>query len=106
MCKNSLKDGVNRIPDLSSSTLSGPDQIRIIHVFQREQTTALLNILENTDPGGKRTTAVSKAGDLVHAFLGAPVLVDAADLGAPAHPFPVYITHMRRDSIGIVRLNE
>ena len=45
----------------------------------------LVYILENTYPGEKFTEAVKKAGDLVQAFVGAPVVIDAVDLGAAAH---------------------
>ena len=61
------------------------DLVRIINFFQRDQATPLVYILENTCPREKLTEAVKKAGDLVQAFVGAPVVVDAADLGAAAH---------------------
>ena len=61
------------------------DMIRIMNFFQREQTTPFIYILENTYPEENCTPAVAKAGDLVEAFLGAPVLVDGANLGAAAH---------------------
>ena len=61
------------------------DLVRIINFFQMDQATPLVYILENTYPGEKLTTVVKKAGELVQAFVGAPVVVDAADLGAAAH---------------------
>ena len=60
------------------------DLVRIINFFQRDQATPLIYILENTYIGERYTDAVTKAGDLVQAFFGAPVVVDAADLGAAA----------------------
>ena len=61
------------------------DMVTIINFFQREQTTPFVYILDNTYQGEKSTPAVIKAGELVHTFLGAPILVDAADLGEPTH---------------------
>ena len=61
------------------------DLVRIINFFQQDQATPLIYILNNTHPGERYTNAVKKAGDLVQAFIGAPVMVDAADLGAAAH---------------------
>ena len=61
------------------------DMVRILNFFQREQTSAILYILENTHPGERCPLAVTKAGNLVQAFLGAPIVVDAADLGAATH---------------------
>ena len=41
--------------------------------------------MENTYLGEQRTPAVTKAGELVQAFLGAPIFVDVAALGAAAY---------------------
>ena len=61
------------------------DLVRIINFFQLDQTTPLVYILENTYLGEKFTACVKKAGELVQALVGAPVVVAAADLGAAAH---------------------
>ena len=39
----------------------------------------------DTYPGERCTAAVTKAIDLVQSFLGGPIPLDAADLGAAAH---------------------
>ena len=41
------------------------DLVRIINFFQREQTSPMVYILENTYPREHCTPAVTKAGDLV-----------------------------------------
>ena len=56
------------------------DLVRIVNFFQREQATPVVYVLENTFPGERCTPAVQKANDLVQSFLGAPILIDAADL--------------------------
>ena len=61
------------------------DLVRIVNFFQREQASPMVYILENTHPREKVTRAVQSAGNLIHAFIGAPVVIDAADLGAAAH---------------------
>ena len=70
------------------------DMVRILNFFQREQTSPFIYILENTYPGEDCTPAVAKAGELVQAFLGAPVLVDGANLGAAAHRVRLFWTNM------------
>ena len=70
------------------------DLVRIINFFQQDQVTPLIYILENTYPGEEYTEAVKKAGDLVQAFVGAPVVVDVADLGAAAHRVRLFWTNM------------
>ena len=70
------------------------DLVRIINFFQQEQTTSPIYILENTYPGENCTTAVENAGKLVQAYLGAPVLVDGANLGAAAHRVRLFWTNM------------
>ena len=42
----------------------------------------MIHLLENTYPGKMCTDAVRQAGDLVQAFVEAPILLDAAQLGA------------------------
>ena len=59
--------------------------------FQREQTSSLIYILENTYPGERCTTAIQKAQVLVQGFLGAPILLDAADMGSVAHRVRLYL---------------
>ena len=68
--------------------------VRIINFFQREQTSPMVYILENTYPEEHCTLAVTKAGELVQAFLGAPVLVDGANPGAAAHRVRLFWTNM------------
>ena len=57
----------------------------------------MIYILKNTYPGERFTTAVEKAQDLVQGFLGAPILLDAADMGSVAHRVRLYrqnfVTH-------------
>ena len=64
--------------------------VQIINFFQREQATPLIYILENTYPGERLSKEVRKAQDLVQGFLGAPVLLDAADMGPVAHRVRLY----------------
>lgn len=70
------------------------DLVRIIKFFQQEQSTPLIHILENTHPSEKCIDAVKKAGEVVRAFLGAPVLVDGADLGSAPHRVRLFWTNM------------
>ena len=70
------------------------DLVRIVNFFQREQASLLVYILENTYPGEKCTLAVTKAGELVQAFIGAPVIINAADLGAAAHRVRLFWTNV------------
>ena len=58
------------------------DLVRIVNFFQRKRATPIVYLPENTFPGERCTPAVQRANDLVQSFLGAPVLIDAADLGA------------------------
>ena len=75
------------------------DLVRIINFFQREQTSAMIYILENTYPGEMCTAAVRKAGELVQAFVGAPVLLDAAHMGAAAHRVRLFWTNMLQPAV-------
>ena len=54
----------------------------------------MVYILENTYPGENCTLAVNKAGDLVQAFLGAPILIDGANMGPAAHRVRLFWTNM------------
>ena len=56
-------------------------------------------LLENTFPGERCTLAVQKANDLVQSFLGAPILIDAADLGAAAHRVRLFWKNMLQPTI-------
>ena len=53
----------------------------------------MVYILENTYLGEHCTLAVTKAGDLVQAFLAAPILIDGANLGAAAHRVRLFWTN-------------
>ena len=75
------------------------DLVRIVNFFQREQASPIVYLLENTFPGEGCTLAVQKANDLVQSFLGAPVLIDAADLGAAAHRVRLFWTNMLQPAI-------
>ena len=80
------------------------DLVRIVNFFQREQASPIVYLLENTFPGERCTLAVQKANDLVQSFLGAPVLIDAADLGAAAHRggaricMPTVVSYLRSNA--------
>ena len=50
------------------------NMVNIIKKIQREQTSPLIYILENTYPRERCTTAVQKAQNLVQGFLGAPIV--------------------------------
>ena len=75
------------------------DLVRIVNFFQREQAIPLIYLLENTFPGETCTTAVKKASELVQSFLGAPVIIDAADLGAAAHRVRLFWTNMLQPAV-------
>ena len=75
------------------------DYVRIINFFQREQAAPMIYILENDYLGEKCTVAVCKAGELVQAIIGAPVIVDAAHLGSAAHRVRLFWTNMLQPAI-------
>ena len=75
------------------------DLVRIVNFFQREQASPIVYLLENTFLGERCTLAVQKANDLVQSFLGAPVLIDVADLGAAAHRVRLFWTNMLQPAI-------
>lgn len=58
-----------RASNISTTSSASPLLYNLVNTYQREHC----------------TTAVVKAGNMVQVFLGAPVLVDASDLGAAAH---------------------
>ena len=64
--------------------------VAIINFFQREQTSPLIYILENTYPGERCTKAVHDAQNLVQGFLGAPIFLDARDMGSVVHRVRLY----------------
>ena len=70
------------------------DLVRIVNFFQREQVAPLLYILENTYQRMLCIDAVKKASDLVQAFIGAPVIVDGADLGGATHRVRLFWSNM------------
>ena len=70
------------------------DLVRMINFFQTHQASPLIYILENTYRGERCTTAVQNAANLVEIFIGAPVLVDAADLGAATQCVRLFWTNV------------
>ena len=70
------------------------DMVRIINYLQHKQASPMVYILENTFPGELCTAEVNRAGKLVQSFIGAPLLIDAADLGAAAHRVRLFWTNM------------
>ena len=75
------------------------DLVRVVKFYQRDQATPLLYVLENTYPGEQITAAVMKASNLVQAFIGAPVLVDSADLGSAAHRVRLFWSNILQPAI-------
>ena len=71
------------------------DMVGITNFLQREQRRQPIHLFENTYPGQvvARTRAVLNAGELVEAFLGAPVVLDAAGLRGAAHRVRLYWTN-------------
>ena len=62
------------------------DMIKILNFFQVEQHPSPLYLFENTWPGKPgQYPNVDKAAKLIEAFLGAPIVIDAASLGSAAH---------------------
>ena len=70
------------------------DMVRVVNFLWWEQTAPLVYILENTYPGKQCTPAVTKAREVVQAFLGAPILVDAADIDTTTHSVRLFWTNM------------
>ena len=64
--------------------------VAIINFFQRERTSPLIYILENTYPGERCTKSVQDAQNLLQGFSGAPILLDAAHMGSVAHWVRLY----------------
>ena len=68
--------------------------VKIINILQRMQTKAPIYYMENTWPGEPgRKEGVDKIADLIQAFIGAPIVVDAASLGSAAHRVRHYWTN-------------
>lgn len=70
----------------------------IINFFQREQQSPMVYILENTYLREHRIATVGKADELVEAYLGAPIIIDAANVGALGHQVRLIWTNMLRAS--------
>ena len=75
------------------------NMVSIINFIEREQTSSCVYILENTYPGERCSPAVIKANNLVQAFIGAPVLIDAAGVGSAAHRVRLFWSNMLQPSI-------
>ena len=75
------------------------DLVRMINFFQTHQASPLIYILENTYPGERCTTAVQNAANLVESSIGAPVVVDAANMGAAAHRVRLFWTNMLQPAV-------
>ena len=68
--------------------------VKIINILQRVQTKSPIYCVENTWPGNPgRKEGVDKTADLIEAFIGAPIVVDAASLGSSAHRVRHYWTN-------------
>ena len=76
------------------------DMVKIVNFFQLEQHPRPLYLFENTWPGKPgQYPKVDKAAEVVEAFLGAPVLVDAAGAGSTAHRVRLFWTNWCRPEI-------
>ena len=74
--------------------------VKVINILQRMQTMAPIDCVENTWPGPTgRKEGVDKTTDLIQAFIGAPILVDAACLGSAAHRLRHYWTNFCEPSL-------
>ena len=70
------------------------NMVHIINILQRVQCLPPIYCLENTWPGpAGRKEGIDKASDIIQAFIGAPVIVDAAGLGSAAHRVRLYWTN-------------
>ena len=67
------------------------DMIRIVNTLQRVQCMPPIYCFENTWPGPKgKNKMVDETTDMIQAFLGAPVIVDAAGIGSASHRLRYY----------------
>ena len=74
--------------------------VKIINILQRMQTMSPIYCVENTwlgQPGRKE--GVDKTADLIQAFIGAPIVVDATGLGSTAHRLRHYWTNFCEPSL-------
>ena len=70
------------------------DMVKIVNFLQKEQPTKPLYLFENTWPGKPgQYPRVDKAAQVVEAFLGAPIVVDAACVGSVAHRVRLFWTN-------------
>ena len=76
------------------------NMVKIINVSQRVQCMPPIYCVENTWPGpGGRKEGVDKTANLIQAFIGAPVVIDAAGLGSAAHRVRHYWTNFCETSL-------
>ena len=74
--------------------------VKIINILQRMQVMAPIYCVENTWPGPTgQKEGVDKTADLIQAFIGAPIIVDAAGLGSAAHRLRHYWTNFCEPSL-------
>ena len=70
------------------------DLLRITNWLQDEQPQGLVYVFENTHPGERQAPNVQKASEMVQSALGAPVITDAAGMGAATHRLRLFWTNM------------
>ena len=76
------------------------DMVKILNFLQAEQHPQPLFLFENTWPGMPgQYPVIDKAAELVESFLGAPIVMDAADLGSAAHRVRLFWTNWCRPEI-------
>ena len=76
------------------------DMIRICNFLQVEQSSIPLYLFENTFPGPPGTyPLVDDTAKMVEAYLGAPIVLDAAGLGSAAHRVGLFWTNWCRPEI-------
>ena len=74
--------------------------VKIINILQRMQTMSPIYCVENTWPGPTgRKEGVEKTANLIQAFIGAPIIVDATGLGSVAHRVRHYWTNFCEPSL-------
>ena len=76
------------------------NMVKIINILQRVQIVPPIYCVENTWPGPSgRKEGVDKTADLIQAFIGAPVIIDAAGVGSAAHRVRHYWTNFCETSL-------
>ena len=76
------------------------DMVKILNFLQAEQHPSPLFLFENTWPGMPgQYPNIDKASEMIEAFLGAPVVIDAAGLGSAAHRVRLFWTNWCRPEI-------